>query len=67
MAREEADLRRAMKDEGLDLDFFVHRSRSRDEILPWGHIDNGMKPELLQSQFQEAMKSKADVSSLIVA
>lgn len=61
MARGEADLRRALKDEGLDLDFYIHRARSRDEILPWGHIDNGMKPELLVSQFDKAMASSGPI------
>jgi radical SAM superfamily enzyme YgiQ (UPF0313 family) len=57
MARGEADLRRALKDEGLDLDFFLHRARARDEVLPWGFIDNGMKPELLQSRHDKGMAS----------
>jgi len=62
MARGEADLRRAMKDEGLDLDFYIHRQRPRDEVLPWAHIDNGMKPELLESQYEKALSSAAALS-----
>jgi radical SAM superfamily enzyme YgiQ (UPF0313 family) len=65
MARGEADLRRAMKEEGLDLDFYIHRERSRDEILPWAHIDNGMKPELLERQYEKALSSR--VASLSLA
>jgi radical SAM superfamily enzyme YgiQ (UPF0313 family) len=63
MARGEADLRRAMSEEGLDLDFYLHRERSRSEPLPWGHIDNGMKLSLLESQYDKAMSAPA----LIVA
>jgi radical SAM superfamily enzyme YgiQ (UPF0313 family) len=59
MARGEADLRRALKEEGLELDFYIHRERPRDETLPWGHIDNGMKPELLLSQFEKALAPDA--------
>ncbi|HXV60041.1 MAG TPA: radical SAM protein [Vicinamibacteria bacterium] len=54
MARGEADLSRAMKEEGLALDATIHRERSPGEPLPWEHIDNGMKPELLQSQYEKA-------------
>jgi radical SAM superfamily enzyme YgiQ (UPF0313 family) len=63
MARGEADLRRAMKDEGLDLDFYVHRERAKDEVLPWAYIDNGMKPELLERQYQKALSSTAPALS----
>ncbi len=59
MARGEADLSRAMKEEGLDLDFYIHRERPRDEVLPWAHIDNGMKPELLERQYEMALSSRA--------
>jgi radical SAM superfamily enzyme YgiQ (UPF0313 family) len=55
MARDEADLRRAVQEAGLDLDFYLHRERSLDELLPWSHIDNGMKPELLESQYEKAL------------
>jgi hypothetical protein len=64
MARGEADLRRAMKEEALDLDFYIHRERSRDEILPWAHIDNGMKPELLERQYEKALSSTAPALSI---
>jgi len=64
MARGEADLRRAMKDEGLDLDFYIHRERPRDEVLPWAHIDNGMKPELLERQYEKALSSTAPALSI---
>ncbi len=64
MARGEADLRRAMKEEGLDIDFYIHRLRPRDEVLPWAHIDNGMKPALLESQYEKALGSTAAALSI---
>jgi radical SAM superfamily enzyme YgiQ (UPF0313 family) len=54
LARGQVDLKKALELEGLDLDFFIHRPRSMDEILPWDHIDNGMKRELLVSQYEKA-------------
>ncbi|MEE9179960.1 MAG: radical SAM protein, partial [Vicinamibacteria bacterium] len=54
MARGEADLSRALALDGIDLSFYIHRERSLDEILPWDHIDNGMKSELLETQYRKA-------------
>jgi len=55
MGRGEANLSEAMARNGLDLDRYIHRQRSFDEILPWDHIDNGMKLELLESQYEKAL------------
>jgi len=57
MARGQASLSRALTLAGLDLDFYIHRPRPLDEILPWGHIDNGMKNDLLESQYQKAQSA----------
>ena len=54
IARGEADLKPAMKETGLDLDAYIYSERSPGENLPWGYIDNGMKPELLESQYDKA-------------
>ena len=54
IARGEAELRPAMKEAGLDLDAYIYSERSPRESLPWGYIDNGMKPELLESQYDKA-------------
>jgi hypothetical protein len=54
MARGETDLNQALGREGLSLDFYIHRPRPVGEILPWGHIDNGMKTELLVSQYERS-------------
>ena len=54
IARGEADLKPAMKEAGLDLDAYIYSERSPGENLPWGYIDNGMKPELLESQYDKA-------------
>jgi radical SAM superfamily enzyme YgiQ (UPF0313 family) len=36
------DLRRGLKQAGLDPGFYLFRGRARDEILPWDVIDNGV-------------------------
>src|SRR5262245_29038421 len=36
------DLKRAMKDAGLDARFYLFRGRGRDEVLPWDLVDNGV-------------------------
>ena len=59
LARGETNFGRALKESGIDLDAYIHRERSLDEPLPWGHIDNGMKPELLESQYEKAQASVA--------
>ena len=59
LARGERNLGRALKEAGIDVDAIIHRERSLDEPLPWGHIDNGMKPELLESQYEKAQASVA--------
>jgi hypothetical protein len=57
LARGQADLKTALELEGLNLDFYIHRDRSLDELLPWDHIDNGMKRDLLESQYHKAKSS----------
>jgi radical SAM superfamily enzyme YgiQ (UPF0313 family) len=36
------DLRRALREAGLDPAFYLFRGRGRDEVLPWDVIDNGV-------------------------
>jgi radical SAM family uncharacterized protein len=45
----------AMADCGLDMDWYVHRHRTRDEVLPWAHISAGLHPEFLWDDWQEAL------------
>ncbi|MCP5114092.1 MAG: hypothetical protein GY953_24950 [bacterium] len=50
-------LRKALERHGLDLAFYVYRARTVSEILPWDVVDNGMKKELLITQFHKAEAS----------
>ncbi len=61
IARDGSTLKAALAAEGLSLDELLYRERPRGEPLPWGHIDNGMKPELLESQYEKAHATVATV------
>lgn len=42
------------KDCGIDAAFYANRRRSFDEILPWDHIDYGIKKEFLINECKKA-------------
>jgi hypothetical protein len=47
--------RKAMADAGLDLDWYVHRHRTEDEVLPWDHISAGLHKDFLWQDWQDAL------------
>ena len=49
----------ALAAEGLTLGDVVHRSRDRDECLPWGHISAGLHPDFLWGDWLEALEGGA--------
>jgi radical SAM family uncharacterized protein len=42
---------RAFEAEGLDPDFYSHRQRGLDEVLPWDHIHSGVRKSYLQQDY----------------
>jgi radical SAM family uncharacterized protein len=46
---------------GLDPDFYTHRERSIDEVLPWDHIDVGVKKKFLVEDFQWSQDGRTRV------
>jgi len=46
--------RQAFEDVGLSVDFYTHRTRSYDEILPWDFIDVRVSKELLVKESKRA-------------
>jgi radical SAM family uncharacterized protein len=46
---------KAMADAGLDLDWYVYRHRTEDEILPWDHISAGLHKDFLWQDWQDAL------------
>ena len=45
---------RALRKAGLDRDFYVHRERSFQEILPWDIIDHGITKKRLWDEYLKA-------------
>jgi radical SAM family uncharacterized protein len=43
---------------GLDPDFYTHRQRSLDEILPWDHIHTGIHKNFLQTDYLWSQESR---------
>src|SRR5215213_2874989 len=50
--------RAAVKEAGVDADFFVFRDRSTDEVLPWDIIDGGMKATFFRNEFDKGLKEE---------
>jgi len=50
--------RAAVKEAGVDADFFVFRDRTDDPVLPWDIIDGGMKSAFFRSEFDKALREE---------
>jgi radical SAM family uncharacterized protein len=46
---------RAMDDKGLDVDWYCRRQRSRDETLPWAHINAGVSQDFLWAEWEKSL------------
>ena len=47
--------RDAMEANGLSIDWYVHRDRQRDELLPWAHISAGLHDDFLWQDWEDAL------------
>jgi len=59
--REFFSLRRwqeGFEEEGLDLDFYTHRERDREEIFPWEHLSPGVSKDFLWKEYQLSQEEK---------
>ncbi|HVM10242.1 MAG TPA: TIGR03960 family B12-binding radical SAM protein [Acidimicrobiales bacterium] len=45
----------AMAEHGLSVDWYVHRHREEDEVLPWDHISAGLHKDFLWQDWQDAL------------
>jgi radical SAM family uncharacterized protein len=45
----------AMATHGLSIDWYVHRHRTEDEVLPWGHLSAGLHQDFLWQDWQDAL------------
>jgi radical SAM superfamily enzyme YgiQ (UPF0313 family) len=54
-----ASLRKACRETGLDLDFYLSRERSGDEHFPWEVIDQGVARQHLWTEYRLALSAKS--------
>jgi radical SAM superfamily enzyme YgiQ (UPF0313 family) len=50
--------RAAVKEAGVDADFYVFRDRSDDAVLPWDIIDGGMKASFFRAEMAKATREE---------
>jgi len=48
----------ALKSVPLNADFYVHRERPLDEVLPWDFIDHGVTREFLKAEYHRALEGR---------
>lgn len=48
----------AFDDCGLSVDFYAHRVRDLDEVLPWDHIDAGISKSFLRREYEKAVRAE---------
>ena len=48
----------AIEELGIDMDFYVHRRRDKDEIFPWDMIDAGVTRDFLWNEWENAINMK---------
>jgi radical SAM family uncharacterized protein len=48
----------AFAEAGLDPDFYTHRARPLDEVLPWDHIRTGVRKKYLQMDYQASQQGE---------
>jgi radical SAM family uncharacterized protein len=48
----------ACADADVDLDWYCHRERGADEVMPWDHLDSGLEREWLWQDWQDSLREK---------
>jgi radical SAM family uncharacterized protein len=54
----EQDWKKAFRHSDLNPDFFVHRPKRLDEILPWDFVDHGIDKDYLIREYKLALKAR---------
>jgi radical SAM superfamily enzyme YgiQ (UPF0313 family) len=57
MSRED-DFRKACTEAGVDMNYYVARTKTFDELLPWDFIDAGISKEKLWEEYMKAVDGK---------
>ncbi|MCX8052534.1 MAG: radical SAM protein, partial [Armatimonadetes bacterium] len=50
------DYRDALRQTGIDTEYYLYRHRSSGEIFPWDHIEMGIDKEFLWNQYEQALR-----------
>ncbi len=50
--------REAFSRAGVDVPFYLHREKEKDEPLPWDHIDAGVRKDFLWREWQKALAAE---------
>jgi len=45
----------AVEAHGLDMDWYCHRHRTEDEVLPWDHLSAGLHKDFLWQEWRDAL------------
>lgn len=48
----------AVRETGLDVGDYLYRTRERDEVLPWDHVDVRVKKGYLWAEYKKALKGE---------
>jgi radical SAM superfamily enzyme YgiQ (UPF0313 family) len=63
--RMNGDWTRALRYSEVNPDFFVHRPKGLDELLPWDFIDHGISKAYLRREYRSALEEKeSDICSV---
>ncbi|MCE5336447.1 MAG: TIGR03960 family B12-binding radical SAM protein [Desulfobacteraceae bacterium] len=46
---------RAMEEAGLNVGFYAHRERGREEVLPWSHLSAGVSRKYLWREYEKSL------------
>jgi len=52
---------RAFAEAGLDPNFYARRERPLDEVLPWDHIDVGVRKKFLIEEYQRSLRGETTI------
>ncbi|MEO2083292.1 MAG: radical SAM protein, partial [Desulfurobacteriaceae bacterium] len=55
---EKISFRKALKDQGLDLETLYSRERERDELFPWEVVDSGIRREYLWKEYRKTYEGE---------
>ncbi|HWG73560.1 MAG TPA: TIGR03960 family B12-binding radical SAM protein, partial [Acidimicrobiales bacterium] len=53
----------AMARHALSVDWYVHRHRHRDELLPWAHVSAGLHEDFLWTEWEDALGAASPAGS----